>query len=495
MARVTTLSLRFFFQAAAGLIFGAAASAGPEVSRDSRPVYTLPQCIDLALEQNPDIAVARKRIEEAGAGVTVARSAAIPSLTASGRARQREGENAVTTDLRDERYIASVFLTQNLFSSGGVRGSIGIAKLIAEKRRLEYQAVVDRVVMEVRVGFYEVLYRQALVGIRQEAVSVLQEELKMQTARFKAGTVGEFNMRRAAVSVANEEPELIEAISSVQTAYIRLSALLGIPLDPNEGQVPFTILGGLKVHQPPMGLRDCLIRAEQVRPEIKARELEIAVETKQLIVDRSAILPRLDAFAGYQVYENQVLVPPKQLEPGVLPTPDFFVAHFDTTVATGYIVGVTASWQIFDGFATAGRLKATRARRDAAGKTLEGTKLDIQADVRVAFQQFEDAKATLATQAKNVDLARESLHLAQANMAAGQSSQLDVLQSAFDLTRSQTIQWRALYDLNVAVAKLQRAISDDWRNDSGPGTGANKASSPSFRKGASPVGPAFPLRP
>jgi outer membrane protein TolC len=324
----------------------------------------------------------------------------------------------------------------------------------------------------------------------------LQEELKLETARFKAGTVGELNVRRAAVSLANEEPNLIDAISAVQTGYIRLSALLGIPLDPDEGQMPFTILGGLKFHQPPLGLRDCLIRAESVRPEIKARELEIAIETKQLTVDRSAILPRVDAIAGYQVYENQVIVPPPPIVAGQIPTPEFFVTKFDTTVATGYIVGIFGSWQIFDGFATSGKLKATRARRDAAGKSLEGTKLDIQADVRVTFQQFEDAKATLATQAQNVDLARESLHLSQANMAAGQSSQLDVLQAAFDLTRSQTIQLKALYDVNVAVAKLQRAISNDWRDDSATSqTGTKAGSPPSFRKGASPVAPAFPLHP
>jgi outer membrane protein len=496
MACVTSFFLRFFFQVTAGLIVIASVSAGSDSSRNARPVYVLSHCIDLAIEQNPDIAVARKRIEEAGGDITVARAQALPSISATGRARQREDESAETTDLRDERYLASVQVTQNLFSGGGVRGKIGIAKLIAEKRRLDYKATVDRVVMEVRIGFYEVLYRQALMAVREEAVAVLREELKLETARFKTGTVGELNVRRAAVTLANEEPDLIDAISAVQTAYIRLSALLGIALDPNQGQVPFTILGGLKLNHPRLGLRDCLIRAESVRPEIKARELEITIETKQITVDRSALLPRLDAFAGYQVYENQVVVPPQQLPPGVVPSPEYFVTTYDAGVASGYIVGITGSWQIFDGFATSGKLKATRARRDAAGRTLEGTKLEIQADVRIAFQQFEDAKATLSAQAKNVDLARESLQLAQANMAAGQTSQLDVLQSALDLTRTQTIRLKALFDVNVAVARLQRSIAEDWREAPAlPATDTKAWPGLSFRRGAVDPVPARPLRP
>src|SRR5205085_1299709 len=79
----------------------------------------------------------------------------------------------------------------------------------------------------------------------------------------------------------------------------------------------------------------------------KAREIDVEIENQQLILDRSETRPRVEAFTGYELYsENDPLVGPE-------------FNH-------GYIVGLNASWHIFDGFATRGRMQATTARRDAA---------------------------------------------------------------------------------------------------------------------------------
>ena len=44
--------------------------------------------------------------------------------------------------------------------------------------------------MDVRVAFNELLLNRAKVGVRQNSVRVLQEELKSQRQSFTAGIVG-----------------------------------------------------------------------------------------------------------------------------------------------------------------------------------------------------------------------------------------------------------------------------------------------------------------
>jgi len=411
-------------------------------------VYGLQDCVNLALKQNLDLVVARKRIEEAKGGIIEARAGVIPYVESTAVVRQREQDNQSTSNLdsQDERYRATVQAVHSLYSGGSVRSKIAIAKITTEKSRQEFQAVVNRVVMDVRNAYYDVLYCRANVEVRRQSVEVLREEHKVEKARFDAGTVGELNVRRAEVAVANEEPALLEAENDLSNAYIRLSTLLAIPYRLDSDRAPFEVVGELVHREPPFDLTYCLTRAENVRPEIKAAETEIDIETKQAIVDRSALLPKIDLFAGYEVFENTNLVSTEE------------IGH-------GYVFGVAGHWKIFDGFATSGKLKATRARKESAMAYVEATRLEVQAEVRAAFLQYERARKTLASQSRNVVLAEKAFGLAQANSKAGVGTQLDILQTAYEVTKARSIRLKALRDQNVAVTKLYRAIAGDLNSD------------------------------
>ncbi len=162
------------------------------------------------------------------------------------------------------------------------------------------------------------------------------------------------------------------------------------------------------------------------------------IEEKQLEVDRSATRPQVEFFSGYQVYSER--------DPNVGPA----FNH-------GYVVGLNASWPLFDGFATRGRMQATRARRDGALLALKAVRLGIESEVRSAFLDLEQADSVLQAQTKNVQTADESLAFAKSNFAAGLGTQLDILQAAADVTRTRTTRLSAIYLHNAALARLDRA--------------------------------------
>ena len=123
----------------------------------------------------------------------------------------------------------------------------------------------------------------------------------------------------------------------------------------------------------------------------------------------------------------------------------------------GYVVGLNASWPLFDGFATRGRMQATRARRDGAVLALKAVRLGIESEVRSAFLDLEQADSVLQAQTRNVQTADESLAFAKSNFAAGLGTQLDILQAAADVTRTRTTRLSAIYLHNAALARLDRA--------------------------------------
>src|SRR5256885_14358484 len=164
-------------------------------ARAEPPSYEIEQGVALADAQNPEIIIARKKVEAAHGGLIEARSGYLPSVISSGFADKRQTQT--DSRLRDEDYSASVRALENIYTGGAVSNQVGIAELIVEKQRCELEEVRNRVAMDVRVGFYDVLLNRAKVRVRENSVQALGEELKTQEERLRAGIVGTLNVRRA----------------------------------------------------------------------------------------------------------------------------------------------------------------------------------------------------------------------------------------------------------------------------------------------------------
>ena len=76
----------------------------------SAPTYTIEEAVAIAQAQNPEIAIARKKVQAARGGLIEARSGFLPSLTSSGcttngsnRANRSSARKITTQRLRSNR--------------------------------------------------------------------------------------------------------------------------------------------------------------------------------------------------------------------------------------------------------------------------------------------------------------------------------------------------------------------------------------------------------
>jgi len=473
-------------------------------SIDQRPTYTLRECIDIALRQNPDLLIAKKNIEAADGGILAARAAFLPQLQSNGLfERIQQGFATIQPqdpDQRPDQYYVTVQVSESLYSGGANTSRMKIARLAKSTQMLNYQTAIDTAILNVRLAYYSVLLAQANIEVRTQAVDLLSRQADAEQNKLTTGLTSRTSVLRAQVSRANELPALLAAKNDLLNGYVKLSQLLNIPYKPGSNDPPFQVTGSLGYSPRKYNLADLLDKADSARPELKAAANAIETEEKQLVVDRSAILPHINAFAGYDV------------------TSEASEAAF-RSYEDGYTVGLAGTWQIFDGFAAAGHMKSTKARMQAAIATRDQTRLQIEADVRQAYNQLEEAASTVESQDQNVTLARESYVLQNASYDAGLATQLDALQGQVDLTTAQTTEFQARYDYLAATAQLQRSLSGQFeivndtlppsapsvqplppdttqKKDMGPGdTGASGSGpAPSFPPPAAPV-PAAPSTP
>ena len=426
----------FLKLAAIGILI-AALVISPQALR-AGPAYTIEQAVAVAEEHNPDILIARKKVQGARGGVIEARSGFLPWLSSDGLADKRQTQSE--TNLRQEDYNVTLKLQHNLYTGGAVTSQMAISRLNLEKQNYELQEIASRVAMDVRIAFNELLLNRAKVRVRQDSVRVLDEELKNQEQSFSAGIVSNLNVQRAEVALANERPELFNAETQLKNSYLRLGDLFGAGVDLRGDARPFEISGELQYQSNHADLNDCLARADANRPVIKARQKDIQIEEQQYILDRSALRPHVRAFSGYEVYSER--------DPDVGPEFNY-----------GGVVGINATWNIFDGFATKGRMQATHARRDAAVHALEAARRQVASEVRSAFFDLQQADRVLEIETSNVQAADQALDIAKSNFAAGLGTQLDILQAASDVTRTRTTRLSAIYLHNAALARLAHACA------------------------------------
>jgi outer membrane protein len=414
----------------------AALSASPKAL--GVPIYTIEQAVAVAGEHNPEILIARKKVQGARGGWIEARSGYLPWLSSNGLVDKRQQQTE--TRLRDEDYNVTLKLEQNLYTGGAVPSQVAIARLNIEKQNYELQETASRVAMDVRIAFNELLLNRAKVRVHQDSVRVLDEELKNQQQSFSAGIVSNLNVQRAEVALANERPELFNAQTQLKNSYLRLGDLFGTEVNPRGETAPFEVSGELQYQPNHADLNDCLARADASRPVIKARQKDIQIEDQQYNLDRSALRPHIRAFSGYEVYSER--------DPDVGQEFNY-----------GGVVGINATWNIFDGFATKGRMQATRARREAAVQALAAARRAVASEVRSAFFDLQQADRVLETETSNVQAADQSLDIAKSNFAAGLGTQLDILQAASDVSRTRTTRLSAIYLHNVALARLAHACA------------------------------------
>jgi outer membrane protein TolC len=276
--------------------------------------------------------------------------------------------------------------------------------------------------------------------VHEDSVGVFEQELKGEQENFNAGIVGKLNVQRAEVALANERPDLFNAQTDLKNSYLRLSELLGTDLAPGAQAPPFEISGQLEYRPNYPDLNDCLARADANRGIIKSKAKDIEIEDRQYVLDRSETRPHVRAFSGYEIYSER--------DPDVGPEFNY-----------GGVIGINATWNIFDGFATRGRMQATRARREAAVQALAAARRSVASEVRSAFFDLQQADRVLESETKNLQTADQALDMARENFAAGLGTQLDVLQAAADVTRTRTTRLSAIYLHNVALARLSHACA------------------------------------
>ena len=436
---------------AAGITARAQSTEAPPAGLFQHPISRA-EAVDIALRQNTTILKGKADLEAAHGVVMQLRSIIFPTVSARGAYNAEQSSLVESFPLPaqfnvvqfpSQNWNSDVRVQQSIYEGGRMTSAFRSAKLTRQQALLNYQTLLADTLLAVRVAYDDVLVAQQQIAVNEASVKLLSHELEDVRKRFKAGTVPQLDVLRADVELANENPRLIQARNNYRIGKNNLLDLLGCNLPQTIWEdVPLELGDTLQASPLDIDLPTALARALEKRPELAALRKAEALRREDVVRAKSGFKPSAQIFGGYQwqspPYENNI-------------NDDLY----------GWTAGAQVSWNLFDSGLTRGKIMESRANFEKARLDVDESRRQIELEVRTAYSNFIEAREVLESQKTVQEEADEALRLAEARMAAGSSTQLDVLDSQTALTQARTTQAQALHDYSVARARLQRAVGED----------------------------------
>ncbi len=385
---------------------------------------------DIAMQDNPSLAAAAERVEQAKQRITQARASYYPSIDASGGATaSRLSENdaqlqsALTAggdvDRNSERYRISLKASWLLFDGFARKFSTLIAEYGQQESEQARRDGMRLLLQSVAGSYYRAQLSLSNKAIAEADFSFNQKQAGEAKISMDAGAGSLSTVLNFQVQMNNASTEILLAERDYDLALYGLAVLLGRP----DGKIP----EGLRLA--PMDTAevaafdslstDALLKtAMNHRPDLLRQELSVERAKSSIGANRARLYPRLSLLGSMDGnrYDNT----------------SFEGDDFGQTVL------LNLSYNLFNGGGDMARIAEAKASRREAVRSLEERKNRVRSEVYQAVTRLQQAQDQLLLQQASVKLVEQSRDLVEDGYRAGQESLARFNEVQRDLVRTQS---------------------------------------------------------
>jgi len=370
---------------------------------------------------NPTLGIAEARVAEARAELEVANATRLPELglglgymvtdspmQAFGMLLEQEkltfGPSFDPTPGRTENWHGEVRLDWALFAPGRAQARRG-ASLGADAAAEAREAIERRLANAGVQAFVGLGAARELADVAARSVAVVERRLEDVRAARREGAALEVDVLRLEVRLAAARDEAARARLRARQAEAALNRLMGRPIRAAIALASDDEAAAVGADLPD-DLDALLARAAAERRDLRAAELEVRAVHQGSEGARAAWMPMLSAFGLYDV---------DGAAPGRM---------FDQD---SYAAGAQLSWRLSG--RTQPQVRRAEARERAARARAAELALDVEAEVRDAFDSLTAARETSALASAAVIAAEEAYRIVAAAQDAGGATTTDVLEA------------------------------------------------------------------
>jgi outer membrane protein len=434
---------------ATGLSSGALASRVHETEAAQAPpaplVLTFEDALERALTGNQALKVTEEQVRVGRARVSEARTAFLPSvdLTFLYTPTQRFpliqipggvfGPDPQTFEAGFTREnLMQIDVSQPLYTGGRLASAYGIQAAAFDASRLQLDRARQALHLQVVQAFYAVLMHEQGIRVAAEAIALAERQMELAGVRFEAGSVARLDVLRAEVELANARARRIQARAALETSHQALRTLLGLP----QSQ-PLQVRGTLDAPVTSPG-REALTAALASRPDLRAFGARLEMATHAVSLANAQWKPSL-ALTGNLMYQEDGL------------------SSLWKSDNQSYTLGLALRVPLFAAPRAAAQRTVAEAERRQADHGLRAALDAGHLEIESAWTDLQSLAEVVTMQEKALELARESVAIAQVSYENGVITSAELTDAQVALLQTESLLMQAKYDRIVAAARARFA--------------------------------------
>ena len=418
---IQTLVLSLIFINNSNFVF--ADSALPVLRASSPAMHlTLKDALNLALNANPEIAVAMRERE------------AIEGLKIQAATRPNPSLSTSIQDTRNAYRQTFLQLNQEIELGDKRQARMDAADIFYSKAQAELESKKAEIHANVIAAFYAVLVAQERLSLAQSSRDIAELARDAASKRVKAGKSSPVEETKSHIAASSAKIEFNQANTQLINARKRLAALWG-----NNPSVFANVVGDVTlVAEIPdsANVSQLLDHA----PAIKLARIEIDSRGALTKIERSKATPNITVSAG--VMNNQELGGINQA-----------------------LLGLSIPIPVFD--RNQGHVQEAVSRQYKAQDELLALKNQLEVNLSNQIERLSAAKqAAESLKTEILPSAQSAFDAANKGFSAGKFNFLDVLDAQRTLVQTKSQYINALLDAHEAVAEIERILGDVMHHQS-----------------------------
>ncbi len=408
-------------------------------------ILTLPDAIAIGLEENFAIKIAKKDLLIANNNNSWGNAGFLPTLDLTMdktyqiqnvdlEIQGSEGIFDVSSDgAKSDRFNVGGNVNWTVFDGLAMFVTKDKLEALVERGNLDKRVTVENTLAAIYSAYYQIALEQDKMSVLQQTLEVSNARLSLAKSRYEVGKGSKLNYLAAQVDYNTDQSNVVRQRELLSNAKVDLNILLG-----RDSQTDFLVGQSIDINEE-LDLQALLDQINGFNPEmlIAVADQNVAyLEYKELTSQR---LPRVNLGLAYNngTSNNEA-------------------GQLRSSTITGISYGVTASWNIFNGFNKSREIQNAKVNQAISELEKEALELSLQAVVNKTFINYSNNLELIGLERLNVDVALENEQIALDRYELGAGTPLELREAQRNAVDSQNRLLDAQLDAKLAEIELLR---------------------------------------
>jgi outer membrane protein TolC len=403
----------------------------------AQKLVSVSEAIELALENNYGIKIISNNKEIAKNNAGVLNSGYLPTVTSSSgatfnrdnlEAEFANGESTALNGAKSSRYNASINLNYTLFDGLGRYYDYKRLKETYKLSELQARETIENTIAQLYVVYYNVAQVTENVAVLEKTLTISKDRITRANYQFEYGQGTMLNVLNAQVDINNDSINLINAKQQLVNTKRDLNVVLGNVIS-SEFRVDTTIDFKLNIDQ-----NDLANKVKLNNVNLLQLDKNIMINTFIVKANKSGYLPSLGLTGSYGWNKGNN-------------NAASFVA---VSTNTGLSGGLSLSWNLFDGGATATRVTNAKIELENRSLEKESMVIDIERNFNNAWDDYQNKLTIFQVQENNIITSTNNFNRTQEKYKLGQATSIEFRQAQLNLINSELNRNQAKYAAKIA---------------------------------------------